>query len=96
MGTTTRQQLGNDDDRTVNAAQLLVATAEVSAAPVSLSSNLKNLYKLWHKYQVGLEGRKAAKVTVNCQGARQEGEAQVPPSQCDLDDGFWLGLQWND
>ena len=59
MGTT-RQQLGNDDERTVNAAQLLV-TAGVGAAPASLSPNLKNLLELWHEYQVGLGGRKAAK-----------------------------------
>ena len=61
VGTMRQQSGGNDDDRTVDAA-LLLATAGVGAAPASLSPNPKNLYELWHEYQVGLGGRKAAKL----------------------------------
>ena len=43
-------------------AALLLATAGVNAAPVSLSSNPKNLFELWHEFQVGLRGRKPAKL----------------------------------
>ena len=59
VGTLRRQ--GDDDARTDDAA-LLLATAGVSAAPASLSPNPKNLYELWHEYQVGLGGRKPAKM----------------------------------
>ena len=41
---------------------LLLATAGVGAAPASVSPNPKNLYKQWHEFQVGLGGRKAAKL----------------------------------
>jgi hypothetical protein len=61
VGTMRQQSGGDDDDRTVDAA-LLLATAGVGAAPASLSPNPKNLYELWHEYQVGLGGRKAAKL----------------------------------
>ena len=59
VGSLARQ--GNDDNRTVDAA-LLLATAGVGAAPASLSPNPTKLYELWHEYQVGLGGRKAAKL----------------------------------
>ena len=52
---------GNDDEGAVNAV-LLLATAGVGAAPASLSPNPKRLYELWHAYQAGLGGRKAAKL----------------------------------
>ena len=43
-------------------ATLLLATAGVNAAPASLSPNPKNLFGLWHEFQVGLRGRKPAKL----------------------------------
>jgi hypothetical protein len=52
---------GNDDPRTVDAAPL-PATAGYGAAPASLSPNPKNLYEVWQEYQVGIGGRKAAKL----------------------------------
>jgi hypothetical protein len=52
---------GNDDRRTVDAAPL-PATAGYGAAPASLSPNPKNLYEVWQEYQVGIGGRKAAKL----------------------------------
>ncbi len=52
---------GNDDPRTVNAAPLS-ATAGYGAALASLSPNPQNLYKVWQEYQVGIGGRKAAKL----------------------------------
>ena len=52
---------GNDDRRTVDAAPL-PATAGYGAAPASLNPNPKNLYEVWQEYQVGIGGRKAAKL----------------------------------
>ena len=92
VGTLRRQ--GNDDARTDDAA-LLLATAGVNAAPASLSPNPKNLFELWHEFQLGLGGRKPAKFF--CKGKGWTDEAQVvPSSQRDLENGFWLGSYWND
>ena len=60
----TMMQAGNDDNRTVDTAAVILANIAggVGAAPASLSPNPKNLFELWHEYQVGLGGRKAAKL----------------------------------
>jgi hypothetical protein len=52
---------GNDDPRTVDAAPL-PATVGYGTAPASLSPNPKTLYKVWQEHQVGIGGRKAAKL----------------------------------
>jgi hypothetical protein len=58
---TLRQNQGDDDARTGDAAFLL-ARAGASAAPASLSPTPRNLFELWEEFQVGLGGRKAAKL----------------------------------
>ena len=64
----TMMQASNDDNRIVHAAAVLVATTAggVRAAPASLSPNPKNVFELllWHEYQMGLGGRKAAKLFI--------------------------------
>ncbi len=49
---------GNDDDIAAAALQAIAGRG----APPSLSPNLKNLFELWDKYQVGIGGRKAARL----------------------------------
>jgi hypothetical protein len=49
---------GNDD----NQSGALLAIAGLGIAPASLSPNPKNLFNLWQEYQIGIGGRKAAKL----------------------------------
>ena len=57
------RQTGDDDDDTADDAALLLATAGVGAAPAAcLSPNPKNLFELWAEFQVGIWGRKPAKL----------------------------------
>ncbi|KAI2503968.1 hypothetical protein MHU86_10465 [Fragilaria crotonensis] len=49
------------DDDNIAAAALLTAIAG-RGAPLSLSPNPKNLFELWDEYQVGIGGRKAARL----------------------------------
>ncbi len=51
----------HDDIRTGGSARLPVVTGH-SMAPASLSPNPKNLFELWQEYQIGIDGRKAAKL----------------------------------
>jgi hypothetical protein len=59
----TTRQTGNDDDNTAVDATLLLTIAGVGAAPAAcLSPNPKNLFELWSEFQVGIGGRKPAKL----------------------------------
>ena len=59
----TTRRTGDDDNNTAVDAALLLATAGVGAAPAAcLSPNPKNLFKLWAAFQVGIGGRKPAKL----------------------------------
>ena len=59
----TTRRTGDDDDNTAVNAALLLATAGVGAAPAAcLSPNPKNLFELWAEFQVGIGGRKPAKL----------------------------------
>jgi hypothetical protein len=49
---------GNDD----NQSGAPLAIAGLGIAPASLSPNPKNLFNLWQEYQIGIGGRKAAKL----------------------------------
>ncbi len=55
----TRATCGNDDDMAVDAVATLNG---VSAAPAVLSQTPCNLFTLWQEYQVGIGGRKAARL----------------------------------
>jgi hypothetical protein len=59
----TTRRTGDDDDDTAVDAALLLATAGVGAAPAAcLSPNPKNLFEFWAEFQVGIGGRKPAKL----------------------------------
>jgi Transcriptional activator of glycolytic enzymes len=55
----TRARGGNDDDMAVDAVATLNG---VGAAPATLSPTPRNVYELWQEYQVGIGGRKAARL----------------------------------
>ena len=55
----TRATGGNDDDMAVDAVATLNG---VGAAPAVLSPTPRNLFELWQEYQVGIGGRKAARL----------------------------------
>ena len=53
---------GNDDARNLQAASAADQPVAIVRSQPSLSPNPKNLYELWQEYEVGIGGRKAAKL----------------------------------
>ena len=53
-----RSTPGDDDDIAVAALTVIAGRGE----PPSLSPNPKNLFELWDEYQVGIGGKKAARL----------------------------------
>jgi hypothetical protein len=71
---------GNDDPRTVDAAQL-PATAGYGAAPASLSPNPKNLYEVWQAGVPSWNWWKKSSKAVHRKGAQRKSEAQISPAK---------------
>jgi hypothetical protein len=59
-GTVARGQRGRGNDDAIGAQQPAIAGQRV--APPSLSPNPKNLFELWQEYEIGIGGRKPAKL----------------------------------